>query len=186
MLLEAAESCYSPALTNIQQDVLAGKVKNMSERSYMLECSTCVCNFVWIWAPRHHLHLASIGRGQRHLHLLEAPAVSVWGDGECWVSWCQGSHWPFDAHSVSGLGKLPVLQHPSTPHCSAAGDLQPPHTTGQLHWLLSAKWQSSPNSCIFCTFLAKQSCLCTIYELNLSDITCRFMEVFIVKCAVKS
>lgn len=46
MLLEAAESCYSPALTNIQQDVLAGKVKNMSERSHMLECCTCVCNFV--------------------------------------------------------------------------------------------------------------------------------------------
>lgn len=37
MLLEAVESSYSPAFTNMQQDVRAGNDTNASERNEMLQ-----------------------------------------------------------------------------------------------------------------------------------------------------
>lgn len=80
--------------------------------------------------------LASLRGGKGHLHLLEAPTATVWRHWERGVSWCQESNRPFDAHSVPGVGQLQILQHPSTPHCSAAGDLQPPYTAGQQQFLL--------------------------------------------------
>lgn len=83
-----------------------------------LICSTLSLN--WLLPTSS---LSSLGGGEGHLHLSEAPGASVRGRGERRVSRCQGSHWPFDAHSMPGVGKLQILQHPSTPHRSAAGDL---------------------------------------------------------------
>lgn len=161
MLLEAVESSYSPAFSNILQDVLAGNdtsytSDNRAKRNEacFLRCSTCLieglkrdlrwfiiihfctCGTEFTKLTLIKSWLTSFGGGKGHLHLLEAAAAPVWGHGDCRVFWCQGSDWPFDAHSVPGVGQLQILQLPSTPHRSAAGDLQSPHTAGQVQFLL--------------------------------------------------
>lgn len=122
--------------------------------------------------------LGSLGGSKGHLHLLEASAASVWGHGEHRVPWSQGSNWPFDAHSVPGVGQLQILQHPSTTHCSAPGDLQPPHTAGHLQRFLSVKWQSNPTSLFLVLFLELHSLLLRrhycVSVLHLSEITCQY------------
>lgn len=120
-LLEAVESSYSPGMSRMQQDVRAGRsAQGVSfETSHLAESGA------------NPSPLASFGRGQGNLHLPEAAPASVRGDGERRVSGGQRSDWPLDAHCVPGVGQLQILLHAATPHCSAAGDQQPPHATGQ-------------------------------------------------------
>lgn len=121
-LLEAVESSYSPAMSSMQQDVRAGSGA---------QSVSFVVSYLVVESCTNLSSLASAGRGEGHLHLPEAAAASVREHGERRVSRGQRSDRPLDAHRVPGVGQLQILLHAATPHCSAAGDLQPPRATGQ-------------------------------------------------------